>query len=1181
MGAQSKVETQAGTGKTQALQPGEDAFGSRLTRGGCLTKWKGVAASYAPHLAQLMAMVSRPRNATFAGLALALGLAAGPAGAAERYWDADGSGPGAGGTGTWNLAPGTWSYNSNATLGPYTTPWDNSALDTAIFQGTGGTVMLGAPITAGSLTFNASGYTIAGTGSNTLTLAGPATTITVNYGVTATISAVIAGTDGLTRDGTGGTLILSGANTFTGDVNINSGALTVTSNASFGNAANIVNLGNAALSAGSSLLGRTVNLTGGQGTLTGASGDAHFTGSGGLSGNNGVALTDNTNNYTGPTTFFVNGGASFSSVGNLGEASALGAPTTVANGTISFIASAQYADSLSYTGSGNTSNRNWQIGQSGGTSAAIFRNTGTGTLTLTGDIAVNTNVTSVFVAQTADLQLQGTISQGGSGAIQFSGTGLGRTIALGGANTYSTATLIGLPVTGGVAGPVTVRASVLADTGANSSFGTGASGGLTVVNGAAVSYTGTGASTNRAWTVGAAGLGLGAAILNDGSGGLTLSGPITVTSGIGSNWLTLGGSYSGSDNTVSGVISGTGDLRSSGTATWVLTGANTRTGTIVVNGGTLRAGNASAFGTTTSLTVNSGTLDLNGASMTTATLEGTGGTVALGSGNLTLNAAAGSKTFAGAITGTGGLIKVGASTLTLTGQSTYTGATSIGGGTLALDFTAAGAPASNIISASSTLNVAGGTLTMKGTAGANSQSFNGLNVTAGNNRISATAAAGGALAVEFGAITRSGGLVDFGIAAGTSMATSNGDGALGGWATVNGTDYAQVSGGFITAFTTYVNQDDASQWATGNILSDGGGSPNTPYFGTVNGNVALGGLKYTAAANSTVTVGSGNTLSVDGTILVAPSVGAANQTIQGGSLTGGAGGSALGVQQNSAGTFTIASTVVDNGGATTFTVGGTGGTTGNGVVALTGANSYTGATTVSGATLAFNSVADGGAASAIGASSAASSNLVLENGTLRYTGGTSSTDRGFTLVNGGSSRTFEVNNPSTNVTFGGQVTSPDNAGFTKTGPGTLTLANANNDYVGVTTVAGGTLSVPTLANGGLPSSIGAASSDPSNLVLQTGGTLQYTGATANSDRGFTLGTGGGAIDVAQIGSTLTMSGIATGPGTLSKNGPGTLVLSGANTFTGGAGSTPERSVLARPKPSAPAAGPSPAGPRWT
>ena len=63
----------------------------------------------------------------------------------------------------------------------------------------------------------------------------------------------------------------------------------------------------------------------------------------------------------------------------------------------------------------------------------------------------------------------------------------------------------------------------------------------------------------------------------------------------------------------------------------------------------------------------------------------------------------------------------------------------------------------------------------------------------------------------------------------------------------------QVSGGFITAFTAYVNQDNAGLWATGNIVSDEGGAANTPYFGTVNGNVTLGGLKYTAAAASTET----------------------------------------------------------------------------------------------------------------------------------------------------------------------------------------------------------------------------------------------------------------------------------------------------------------------------------------
>ncbi|MEI9400681.1 autotransporter-associated beta strand repeat-containing protein [Mesorhizobium argentiipisi] len=90
----------------------------------------------------------------------------------------------------------------------------------------------------------------------------------------------------------------------------------------------------------------------------------------------------------------------------------------------------------------------------------------------------------------------------------------------------------------------------------------------------------------------------------------------------------------------------------------------------------------------------------------------------------------------------------------------------------------------------------------------------------------------------------------------------------------------------------------------------------------------------------------------------------------------------------------------------------------------------------------------------------------------------------------------------------------------------------------------------TLANGGSNSSIGASSNASSSLVLQNGGKLGYIGATASTDRGFTLGTGGGGIDVTG-GTTLTMSGVATGAGSLTKSGAGTLVLSGTNTYTGG------------------------------
>ena len=73
------------------------------------------------------------------------------------------------------------------------------------------------------------------------------------------------------------------------------------------------------------------------------------------------------------------------------------------------------------------------------------------------------------------------------------------------------------------------------------------------------------------------------------------------------------------------------------------------------------------------------------------------------------------------------------------------------------------------------------------------------------------------------------------------------------------------------------------------------------------------------------------------------------------------------------------------------------------------------------------------------------------------------------------------------------------ASLTKLGGGTLVLSNAANTYTGVTTAGGGTLSVPTLLNGGLISSIGASSNAPANLVLSGNGILAYTGAAATTE----------------------------------------------------------------------------------
>ncbi|MBV2144988.1 autotransporter-associated beta strand repeat-containing protein [Falsochrobactrum sp. TDYN1] len=1099
---------------SRTTQPHARAF-LCLLRGGRMTKYKGEVASYAPYIGQVVSVFARAVRASTLPGALLAGLMLYPAAAADQYWDANQTSPGSGGTGTWNLTSSFWSPNADGVSGPYTA-WNNAGLDIAIFGGTAGTVTLGSPITANGLAFNTNGYTLSG---GTLTLGGVMPTVTVSTG-TSTINSVIAGTSGLTKAG-GGILALNGINTFTGGINLDAGTLNVGSDAALGAAGNNI-VTAAGASVGLTISGantnRTVNIgDGGKLNLAGAgAGSALVTGNGQVSVGVGVTMSNDASTYTGITTFNgVNGTGSsyFTSIGNLGEASSLGAPVTVSDGTIIFAQSSQYSDNVIYLGDGDSSNRNWEL--YGG--AALIRNRGTGTLSITGDVL--TSGASGFFAEDADIELLGTLS---GDKYDFSGK-TGRTITLGGVNSYTGTSEIST---------ITVRASVLADAGTASSLGAGTDP-ISISNKGTLSYTGTGGNSNRQWTIASGN------ILNDGSGALTLSGGVNLDPLASNNSFTLGGSFAGV-NTLSGVISGKGDLISDGAGTWALGAANTREGAVIVNSGTLRAGNAAAFGVLTGVTVNGGTLDLNSYDLVAPTLAGTGGNVALGSGKLTNNGTI-STSFAGSISGSGGLEKLGTGKLTLSGTNTYTGSTIIGGGELALDFAAAGAPGSNIISNASALNMAGGRLSITGGAGAaNEQTFNGLSVTAGSNTISATSGTGGSLTVNLGAVTHSGGIVSFILPTTGNITTTST--VLGGWATVNGTDYAKVVGGNIVAFTEadYTDKDDAGNWQNGEYITDVDG-----FFGTVGSTVQLGGLRYTVGKPSTVTVAGGQTLGVDGTIIVAPSVGKNDQTITGGMLTGSSGGGVVGIHQNSTGNFTIGSQIVDNGGAIGVTKGGTG------LATLSGSNTYSGATIVSQGTLSVNSIGNGGSASAIGASSSDSANLVLESGTLQYTGGSTITDRGFTVVNGGAtSAAIDVANTSTNLTFTGKVTSPDDGGLTKTGAGTLTLANGGNDYIGATTVAGGTLSVNTLADGGLASGIGASSSDSANLVLSNSGTLQYTGSSVSVDRGFTLQTPAGGIDVADIGTTLGFSGDVVGDGGLRKYGAGTLLLSGNNSYTG-------------------------------
>jgi len=252
-------------------------------------------------------------------------------------WDADGNaignnagtGAGLGGSGVWDTSSSLWWDGVNPL-----TPWPNvmiAPVDTAVFMGVGGLVQVGAPITVGTLTFNLAGFHLTGdgtAGTRKLTLADSAA-VQVNVAGVATINAVIAGSSGLNLSSTTtGTLVLTGANSFTGDVNIDSGTLNISSDANLGDAANDLTFSGAVgtLSLTGPVVlgaGRQINLnnsgavtltptTTGQQVILG-----QVTGSGALNlVNSGVThLLSSTNDFTG-VLWVQNGVLSINSIGD-------------------------------------------------------------------------------------------------------------------------------------------------------------------------------------------------------------------------------------------------------------------------------------------------------------------------------------------------------------------------------------------------------------------------------------------------------------------------------------------------------------------------------------------------------------------------------------------------------------------------------------------------------------------------------------------------------------------------------------------------------------------------------------------------------------------------------------------------------------------------------------------------
>ncbi len=622
--------------------------------------------------------------------------------------------------------------------------------------------------------------------------------------------------------------------------------------------------------------------------------------------------------------------------------------------------------------------------------------------------------------------------------------------------------------------------------------------------------------------------------------------------------------------TISGTISGTGSLTQQSTGTTLFTGNNTFVATSLLSqAGTLKAGSATAFGTTTNATIaftsttaNNSTVDLGGYTNTFGTISIPTGvpasqTFTITDGNLTLGTSADLS-----------VSTTGASKLDLSGLTSFT-----------YNQPTRTVAVNNTIAAAVTAGT-GTVLTLS--SGTNAITANTINVgNAGNegtapNLPTATLDLGTANTLNIGGSATIGtgltiggyknnGVLDFqanltnptatirGLAGGTASAPIITVGySNGGTAGVTGTaDFSGTSNnGTVDAIVTnlYVavqNSANAGISPTGTF---------TMASGIVNVHNLLLGTEANIPTGTTVITSNFN--QNEGTVLA--------NAVTFGNDTGGT--------QTSTLTYTSA-----------YTLGTTGGLSGTLSASTIGIGTLgsTTSTTGSRATVNFNNgtistydptLAQTGSAGSNGNSTTAT-DLTISG----LTGGGASVASSLTLniaLSAGGTHNFSAGTGRT-LTVASTALLSGTGGLNTTGPGTVVFNGTGNTYTGATNVNAGTL----LVNG----SIGTSSlTTVANGAVLGGGTNAATGTvgatTVNSGGTITAGTLGGygtltlaslaisgtyQADLSSMGNTagdlLTITGALSGSGasltlTGTPDGTDTYVLATFGSETGGANS---------------------------
>ena len=629
-----------------------------------------------------------------------------------------------------------------------------------------------------------------------------------------------------------------------------------------------------------------------------------------------------------------------------------------------------------------------------------------------------------------------------------------------------------------------------------------------------------------------------------------------------------------------------GGLTKDGAGLLQLTGVQVYTGATTINAGAIQAGAANAFSpfSSVSLTNTAGAfLDLNNQSNIIGSLSGggtTGGHVGIvGATTLTLGADNTSPSaFKGNILGTTGILtKIGSGTQALSGTNTITGGVNLINGTLALDFSQAGAPVSNIMPSANALGLRGGTLLIKGnTSGTSDQTFTpSPTFLTGASKILVDPNGGTSTTVNLvGTLGPSSYNSGVSLLLGTSAGAGSGSAiitsAAAGSGTLPGRTVFTSDGGTTVDFTN----------ATAGVLSAFTGYSTLPVSGANSGTLYKLTASTTLTASQTVRVlkienpAAGQTLDLGNNALTLDSngllvTGTEAFTLTGtgnfGLTSGNANTNGLDVvlHQYNSGGLTVSAVVSDwNSGATP-----TGLTkSGPGSATLTKTNSYTGSTFVTQGTI---NLTGGNNSIVVNKPMVINAGATINFGSgNQYVGALSST--GTFEGNGGTitgSGLFTTNASST--AFGGNFTG--SISLTKAGSNTMTL-NSLSDTTGTINVIGTGL---TLLDGGAFSNVSAINVKGATFTINNTGTKDMTdrvnaapialdGAvlTLNGRAGFNSTETLGAV-TANSGASIISAAIGTGGSaqlTLSSltrnNGASLLINPNASAGLGTVGNNP-------------------------